>query len=225
MRHCRRASLTPTTHRYSSTNASTSPYAPENFAQPMARSPNPPNPQDDTSQRPFHAHPLTQPPRRASGSVASKPKFSFLTFLGLAPKQASSTYEPAPFRVNNNPYRARTKWPPDFRNLDTKQQFHFEKTFRRRTALKWARPRWNKIVKLVQHTLITFTIIYFVFILEPDHGMGTPFDGFRVWFFDKLGQFGQLPESTREEASRLSQEAREKMKRPVDDKTSPVATS
>ncbi len=29
----------------------------------------------------------------------------------------------------------------------------------------------------MQQSLITLVIIYFVFILEPDHGMGTPFDG------------------------------------------------
>jgi hypothetical protein len=99
-----------------------------------------------------------------------------LSLVGIAPKPAA-TYTPAPFRVTNNPYRARKRWPPDFRTLDPKQQFHFEKTYRRRAALKWARPRWNKGVKLVQQTLITFTIIYFVFICEPGHGMGTPFDG------------------------------------------------
>lgn len=87
------------------------------------------------------------------------------------------TYKPAPFRVNNNPYRARKQWPPDFRSLDPKQQFHFEKTYRRRAALKWARPTWNKSIKILQHTLISFTLIYFVFICEPAHGQGTPFDG------------------------------------------------
>lgn len=86
-------------------------------------------------------------------------------------------YKPAPFHVNNNPYRARKKWPPDFRNLDPKQQFHFEKTYRRRSMLKWARPAWNKSIKILQHTLVTFTLIYFVFICEPSHGQGTPFDG------------------------------------------------
>jgi hypothetical protein len=134
----------------------------------------------------------------------------------------TSTYNPAPFRVNNNPYRARKSWPPDFNNLDPKQQFHFEKTYRRRAALKWARPTWNKSIKILQQTLITFTIIYFVFICEPTHGQGTPFDGFRAWFFDKVGMLGQLPESTREEADKLSEEARKRLVASVDTSNSPA---
>jgi len=42
--------------------------------------------------------------------------------------------------------------------------------------------------------------------------MGTPFDGFRAWFFGKLKNLGTLPESTRYEAERLEKEARETMK-------------
>lgn len=42
--------------------------------------------------------------------------------------------------------------------------------------------------------------------------MGTPFDGFRAWFFSKLKNLGTLPESTRYEAARLEMEARETMK-------------
>jgi hypothetical protein len=46
---------------------------------------------------------------------------------------------------------------------------------------------------------------------------------FRIWFFDKLGKLGQLPESTRREAGKLKEEARQKMKRPVDETASPTA--
>jgi hypothetical protein len=42
--------------------------------------------------------------------------------------------------------------------------------------------------------------------------MGTPFDGFRAWFFGKLKNLGTLPEGTRYEAERLEKEARETMK-------------
>ena len=34
---------------------------------------------------------------------------------------------------------------------------------------------------------------------------------FRVWFFDKLGMLGQLPDSTREEAGKLREEAKQKL--------------
>ena len=82
----------------------------------------------------------------------------------------------APFTVTNNPYRARKKWPPDFSNLHPKQQFHFEKTYRRRAKLAYARPQWNRRVKLAQHTIVVACLIYFIFFAEP-RDMGTPFDG------------------------------------------------
>ncbi|EXJ54213.1 hypothetical protein A1O7_09550 [Cladophialophora yegresii CBS 114405] len=231
MRDCRSR-----TQRYASTEAtpSPSPYAPSNFTRqttPAAPS-SAFDPVDDSSSlsasaasttRPPYAHPISRPPPPSEipGTRLTFTSWA-LSLVGIAPKP-SATYTPAPFRVTNNPYRARKRWPPDFRTLDPKQQFHYEKTYRRRAALKWARPRWNKGVKLVQQTLITFTIIYFVFICEPGHGMGTPFDGFRVWFFDKLGRLGQLPESTREEAEKLSDEARQKMRRQAN--SAPQATN
>jgi len=105
-------------------------------------------------------------------------KLTFRTWVkmlfGWKPK---AVYKPAPIHILTNPYRARKKWPPDFRDLDPQQQFHFEKVYRRRAALKWARPTWNKSIKILQQTLITFTLVYFIFICEPAHGEGTPFDG------------------------------------------------
>jgi len=95
--------------------------------------------------------------------------------------------KPPPFHIHNNPYRARKRWPPDFNTLHPKQQFHFEKTYRRRAKLKYARPTWNKWTKLVQHTLIVFTLIYFVFICEPSHDQGTPFDGVSLSRWSELG--------------------------------------
>ncbi|OCT54280.1 hypothetical protein CLCR_00307 [Cladophialophora carrionii] len=234
----------PQTQRHASTEAtpsplSLSPYAPSNFTRPpTAAAPAAPSSPDllaDDSglsaastlpaPRPVYAHPISRPPppTEIPGTRLTFTSWA-LSLVGIAPKPAA-TYTPAPFRVTNNPYRARKRWPPDFRTLDPKQQFHFEKTYRRRAALKWARPRWNKGVKLVQQTLITFTIIYFVFICEPGHGMGTPFDGFRVWFFDKVGRLGQLPESTREEAEKLSDEARQKMRRQQADTTARAANT
>ncbi|KIW63373.1 hypothetical protein PV04_10222 [Phialophora macrospora] len=249
MRHCRRRSPLlhqPQTQRHISTGATSSPYAPSNFIRQTAQASAPVEPssnlQDASSSlalpdslspsslpalRPRYAHPISRPPP-PSEIPGTRLTFTswVLSLVGVAPKPAA-TYTPAHFRVTNNPYRARKRWPPDFRTLDPKQQFHFEKTYRRRAALKWARPRWNKGVKLVQQTLITFTIVYFVFICEPGNGMGTPFDGFRVWFFEKLGRLGQLPESTREEAEKLGEEARQKMRRQADTTVtnSPVANS
>ncbi|KAK5218174.1 hypothetical protein LTR96_009857 [Exophiala xenobiotica] len=212
--------------------SSSSPYAPSNFSNSPSNSASSDSPSSQKGNatsssspalaipRPSYAHP---PARRFGATEMPGTKLTAWTWLkSLFGWRPTSTYSPAPFRVNNNPYRARKSWPPDFNNLDPKQQFHFEKTYRRRAALKWARPTWNKSIKILQQTLITFTIIYFVFICEPTHGQGTPFDGFRAWFFDKVGMLGQLPESTREEAEKLSEEARKRLVASVDTSNSPT---
>lgn len=96
------------------------------------------------------------------------------TVLGIKPKLASD-YVPAPFNAVNNPYRARKKWPPNFKNLHPKHQFHYEKTYRRRMKLKYARPTWTKATKIVQWGLIYGVLFYWVFLLEMGDD-GTPFD-------------------------------------------------
>lgn len=55
-----------------------------------------------------------------------------------------------PLDVHNNPYKAKRLWPPDFTKLSQKHQFRLERKYRRRAKLKWARPAWNKGVKLAQ---------------------------------------------------------------------------
>jgi hypothetical protein len=57
--------------------------------------------------------------------------------------------------------------------------------------------------------MLVSTLIYFVFILEPGHGMGTPFDGFRVWFFGKLRSMTGMSREGVEEARRLEEEAKQ----------------
>lgn len=61
------------------------------------------------------------------------------------------------FDINNNPYKAKRVWPPDFSKLPPKHQFRLERKYRRRSQLKWARPRWNKFVKLAQWATISCT--------------------------------------------------------------------
>lgn len=57
--------------------------------------------------------------------------------------------------IYTNAFKAKRLWPPDFTKLSTKQQFRLEQKYKRRTKLKWARPRWVKGVKLVQMASIT----------------------------------------------------------------------
>lgn len=91
-------------------------------------------------------------------------------------KPTPATYIPAPFNAINNPYRARKKWPPDFTTLHPKHQFHFEKTYRRRLKLKYARPRWIKGTKIAQFALMLVIVGYWIFYLEVEGKEGTPFD-------------------------------------------------
>jgi hypothetical protein len=89
-----------------------------------------------------------------------------------------------PFDFNRNPYRAKKKWPPDFEKLSSSEQFRFEKKFRRRNKLAWARPRWTKFTKLTQWGLILGFTTYAVLFYEGDKQMGEaePFEGVRKWY-------------------------------------------
>ncbi|POS84086.1 hypothetical protein EPUL_004106 [Erysiphe pulchra] len=88
--------------------------------------------------------------------------------------------------VHNKIYRSKTIWPPDFSKLDAKQQFRYERKFKRRSKLKWLRPRWVKGVKIAQFTSIVFVLVYGVLFMDlstegsPRH---RPFAGVRNWFF------------------------------------------
>ncbi|KAK5045717.1 hypothetical protein LTR84_009086 [Exophiala bonariae] len=216
-------------------HASNSSYAPSNFTRQFpsqnyqdagssfaSRGPPPPS-HTLPGPNPLYAYPRARSiPTELPGT-----KLTFTTwFKSLFGWKPKAVYKPAPIHIATNPYRARKQWPPDFRDLDFKKQFHFEKTYRRRAALKWARPTWNKSIKILQQTLITFTLVYFIFICEPAHGEGTPFDGFRVWFFGKIGTLTQLPDATKQEAEKLTAEALQKMKKPIgtSDDASPVNT-
>jgi hypothetical protein len=88
-----------------------------------------------------------------------------------------------PFDFARNPYRAKKSWPPDFQKLSPKEQFRFEKKFRRRNKLAWARPRWMKFTKLVQWGLIgSFTVYSILFYdWERKEGDPEPFEGVRRW--------------------------------------------
>ena len=203
-----------------SASSDASQYAPSNFNKPLRQS--------TPSATPFSAPAKAEPEsiwerplqvrapwqHRRAKSVAIPPahvKSTFITYLktlfGFRKPTPSSAAQP--FHIHNNPYRARKSWPPNFDTLHPKQQFHFEKTYRRRAKLKWARPKWTRWTKLIQNTLLVTTVIYFVFILEPSHGEGTPFDGFRAWFFGKLKTLAGLSEESAVEVGRLEVEARE----------------
>lgn len=78
-----------------------------------------------------------------------------LRLLGRAPKS-----DLPPFNFAANRYKARKHWPPVVRDLTEKQQFRFERKFKRRLRLKSIKPQWNKWTKIVQWNMIGFVIVY-----------------------------------------------------------------
>ncbi|TQB69781.1 hypothetical protein MPDQ_001363 [Monascus purpureus] len=66
--------------------------------------------------------------------------------------------------------------------LSPKHQFRLERKYRRRAALKYARPKWTKATKILQWGIIGFIIVYAVLFMEWDE-RGNPFEDFRKSFF------------------------------------------
>lgn len=78
--------------------------------------------------------------------VAEKPGFIRSAASGAGPV-------PGPY----SRYRPKKVWPPDFSKLSQREQFRFEKRYKRRVKLATARPRWEKFVKLAQLSSVTCT--------------------------------------------------------------------
>ncbi|KAF1977678.1 hypothetical protein BU23DRAFT_550356 [Bimuria novae-zelandiae CBS 107.79] len=65
-----------------------------------------------------------------------------------------------PFDFARNRFKAKKQWPPNLKELTEKQQFRFERKFKRRLRLKSIKPQWQKWTKIVQWNLIGFVIVY-----------------------------------------------------------------
>lgn len=53
-----------------------------------------------------------------------------------------------------SPHQPKRQWPPDMSKLSPKHQLRLERKYRRRAALKYARPQWVKATKLMQWGVI-----------------------------------------------------------------------
>jgi len=103
---------------------------------------------------------------------------------------------PKPFDFSKNIYKAHTRWPPIFADLTQKEQFRFERKFRRRSKLKWARPKWNRNLQLVQWGGSVFIIAYAVFFLDwrtNEMQKGEP-EG-KPWYSDLGDSFWSKPKN------------------------------
>jgi hypothetical protein len=76
-----------------------------------------------------------------------------------------------PFNFARNRYPAKKKWPPNLKELTERQQFRFERKYKRRLRMKSLRPVWNKWVTIVQWTLIggisVYSILFHDFAQDP----------------------------------------------------------
>ncbi|KAJ8109336.1 hypothetical protein OPT61_g7531 [Boeremia exigua] len=107
-----------------------------------------------------------------------------------------------PFDFSRNRFPAKKSWPPNLRSLTEKQQYSFERKFKRRTQLKALKPTWNKWVKIVQWSVISFIVVHGIFFydfskdpMNPTPGK-QPFQGLRDKMWAILGNFYTQSPST-----------------------------
>mgnify|MGYP003624111699 CR=1 FL=1 len=100
-----------------------------------------------------------------------------------------------PFDFARNRFRQKKKWPPNLRELTERQQFRFERKFKRRIRLKSLRPVFNKWVKITQWSIISFIVVYGVLFhdfakdpMNPRPGE-QPFKGVREKMWAWIGNF------------------------------------
>ncbi|PYI06423.1 hypothetical protein BO78DRAFT_343343, partial [Aspergillus sclerotiicarbonarius CBS 121057] len=137
-------------------------------------------------------------PRQQTRSLTQTPHLSSSPFRLTSNNPSSShSHETPPEYTNPNeyysPYKPKRQWPPDMSKLSPKHQFRLERKYRRRAALKYARPKWTKATKLVQWGAIGFVLVYAMLFMEWDE-RGSPFDEIRRTFFAGVkGAFSTPP--------------------------------
>ncbi|KAI8630783.1 hypothetical protein F5Y19DRAFT_33684 [Xylariaceae sp. FL1651] len=108
--------------------------------------------------------------------------------LPIAPKLRNTTRPPLTGIYANSRYKPKKVWPPDFSSLSEKEQFRFERRYKRRVKLATARPRWDKLVRLAQLGSVTFVLIYSILFMDWNTEK-QPFEGVRSKFWGAIGAF------------------------------------
>jgi hypothetical protein len=100
-----------------------------------------------------------------------------------------------PFDFTRNRFQVKKAWPPQLLELTERQQFRFERKFKRRMRLKSIKPQWQKWTKIVQWSMISFVVVWGVFFhdfasdpMNPRPGE-QPFVGLREWMRGLYGGF------------------------------------
>ncbi|KAJ5544256.1 hypothetical protein N7513_007067 [Penicillium frequentans] len=123
-------------------------------------------------------------------TTASPVRFTTSAILNYSsPFRLSTDKQATPFHYpGDDPYSQyppKRQWPPDMSKLSPKHQFRLERKYRRRAALKYARPKFIKMVTLAQWIIIGFVAVYAILFMNWDT-KGTPFDGIRESFFSGI---------------------------------------
>lgn len=129
---------------------------------------------------------------------------------------------PPPFDFTRNRYLAKKTWPPNLRNLTEKQQFRFERKYKRRLLLKSWKPQWQKWTKVIQWGLISFIVVHGVLFydfakdpMNPQPGE-QPFKWLRghMWgWYDSLWTHNSLPRGREGEKERRVESENEEEQR------------
>ncbi|KAI1095313.1 hypothetical protein F5B19DRAFT_339410 [Rostrohypoxylon terebratum] len=99
-----------------------------------------------------------------------------------------NTTSTASIAANTGPYKLKKVWPPDFSKLSPKDQFRFERRYKRRLRLAAVRPRWDKFIKLAQ--LFSMVSVLTYAILFMDWGAeNNPFQSARDKFWEVFDAF------------------------------------
>lgn len=92
-----------------------------------------------------------------SFSQTSAVRFTSSAIQNSSPFRLSADkHTPYPFPEDDpySQYPPKRQWPPDMSKLSPKHQFRLERKYRRRAALKYARPKFIKAVTLAQWIII-----------------------------------------------------------------------
>ncbi|KAI0154384.1 hypothetical protein GGR57DRAFT_466900 [Xylariaceae sp. FL1272] len=111
----------------------------------------------------------------------------------IARRMASSPFVPpklrnagrAPLPSAYAKFNPKKVWPPDFARLSEKEQFRFERRYKRRVKLATARPRWDKYVRLAQLGTVSFVLVYTVLFMDWNTEK-QPFQGVRNAFWGTI---------------------------------------
>ncbi|KAI1084828.1 hypothetical protein F5B20DRAFT_222576 [Whalleya microplaca] len=107
---------------------------------------------------------------------------------GPLPSQESNATAPPSGTIYEGRFKPKKVWPPDFSKLSEKEQFRFERRFKRRIKLATERPRWNKFIRLAQLVSVTSVLVYSVLFMDWKTEK-QPFQGVRDKFWGTFDAF------------------------------------